>query len=193
MLRRLRSQLAVLGAASVTMTWLVLPLASQSSGPSRTQGIAAWTRIAEVLQHPRCLNCHQISEPLQGNKPRPHVPRVARGPDNHGLPAMTCASCHGSANNSSSGVPGAAAGHWQLAPISMNWQGLTVRQLCEQLKDPERNGGRDGKALVEHMTKDPLVLWGWAPGEGRDPIPMRHSDFVNLVKLWVDNAQVCPR
>lgn len=196
MKERFWPHLAMLGAAVIAVTAFTVPLAGQSGGPNRTQGIAAWTKIAEVLRHPRCLNCHQVSEPLQGNQPRPHVPRVARGPDNHGLPAMKCASCHGSANNLASGAPGAGDGHWQLAPVSMNWQGLSLRQLCEQLKDPKRNGGRDGKALIAHMdrpTADPLVMWGWEPGADRNPVPMPHSEFVALVKVWVASEQPCPR
>ncbi len=37
-------------------------------------------------------------------------------------------------------VPGDA--HWRLAPRSMAWEGLTLGQICAQIKDPERGRGR---------------------------------------------------
>lgn len=179
-------------AAVPAILWAGGGVLSQTTKPTIQEGLASWEKVASILQHPRCLNCHQVLSPLQGNVPREHVPRVERGKDNHGIAVLKCANCHGTANDPTSRVPGVGGGHWHLAPLSMNWQGLSLGDLCRQLKDPKRNGNRDGKALIKHMTEDPLVLWGWAPGEGRDPIPTRHSDFVNLVKVWVDSDQVCP-
>jgi len=43
---------------------------------------------------------------------------------------------------------------------------------CSLFKDPKQNGNRDVDEIVEHMNT-PLVLWGWRPGEGRTPIPIR--------------------
>ena len=40
---------------------------------------------------------------------------------------------------------------WGLAPIEMAWQGKSVGQICEQVKDRKRNGGRDLTLLHEHM------------------------------------------
>src|SRR5439155_21982508 len=37
-------------------------------------------------------------------------------------------------------VPGVAT--WHLAPLSMLWEGRTKEQICEQMKDPARNGAR---------------------------------------------------
>lgn len=31
--------------------------------------------------------------------------------------------------------------------------------------------------IVEHVTADKLVLWGWNPGEGRTLPPMAHDEF----------------
>jgi hypothetical protein len=53
------------------------------------------------------------------------------------------------------------------APIEMAWEGKSVAQICAQLKDPNRNGGRDLKLLHEHVAHDDLVAWGWNPGSGR--------------------------
>ena len=74
----------------------------------------------------------------------------------------------------------------------MLWQGLSLGDLCRMLKDPARNGGRSSKDLVEHMESEPLVLWGWNPGRGREPIPIPHAEFVDLMKAWVAGGNACP-
>ena len=123
---------------------------------------------------------------------RTHVPLVVRGPDNHGVSAMRCANCHNDiGNNPTSGTPGAP--HWQLAPLSMLWQGLSVGDLCRMLKNPKLNGNRTSRILVDHMDSDQLVLWGWNPGEGREPIPMPHQEFVDQMKVWVAGGTACPK
>ncbi len=57
---------------------------TQAAGTEEAAGLAAWDKIAAVLQHPRCLNCHQLNTPLQGDKRRVHIPPVVRGADNMG-------------------------------------------------------------------------------------------------------------
>ncbi|MBR0937876.1 hypothetical protein [Bradyrhizobium jicamae] len=187
---------AGLSAGAVLLaTWLTLHAQQgtidRSGAPA---ALAAWDHIAGVLQHPRCLNCHQENVPLQGDMRRVHIPLVVRGPDNHGVGAMRCGNCHnGSGNNETSGTPGAGGpGLWQLAPSSMLWQGLSSGDLCRMLKDTARNGGRDGAKLIEHMESEPLVLWGWNPGGDRTPVPMPHDEFVNEVKTWVAGGMTCP-
>ena len=54
---------------------------SQTRATSQAESLAAWEKIATVLQHPRCLNCHQLDSPLQGDTRRPHISQVVRGPD----------------------------------------------------------------------------------------------------------------
>jgi hypothetical protein len=164
--------------------------ASSNVSP-QAASLAAWPRIAAVLQHPRCLNCHQLESPLQGDSRRAHIPHVVRGPDNHGIGAMRCGNCHNDmGNNVTSRTPGGP--HWQLAPVSMLWQGLSSAELCRMLKDPTRNGNRKPEALVEHMEKEPLVLWGWDPGPGVEPVPTPHAQFVGLMRTWVAGGAACP-
>ena len=164
---------------------------TQAAGTEEAAGLAAWDKIAAVLQHPRCLNCHQLTTPLQGDKRRVHIPPVVRGADNMGAGTMRCHNCHNdSGNNQLSGVPGAL--HWQLAPVSMLWEGLSTGDLCRMLKDPARNGNRTPEALVEHMETEHLVLWGWNPGGRRDPVPLPHKDFVEQMKIWAAGGTVCP-
>ncbi|SDR25017.1 hypothetical protein SAMN05444161_2377 [Rhizobiales bacterium GAS191] len=177
-------------AALLLILWTTGEGLGQTAGES--ESLAAWSKIAGVLQHPRCLNCHQLESPLQGDERRAHIPRVIRGADNHGVGAMRCGDCHNdSGNNPTSRTPGAP--HWQLAPVSMLWQGLSVGDLCRMLKDPARNGNRQPSALVEHMESEPLVLWGWDPGAGRQPAPIPHQEFVELMKVWVAGGTACPQ
>ncbi len=105
---------------------------------------------------------------------------------------MRCSACHkNSGNDPMSGTPGAP--RWRLAPVSMVWQDLSAAQLCAMLKDPIHNGARDGQALLDHMKVEPLVLWGWAPGHGRAPIPIAHPDFMILMHQWVASGMPCPK
>jgi hypothetical protein len=36
----------------------------------------------------------------------------------------------------------------------------TQREICEQIKDPKRNGGKSLEEFVHHMAEDSLVGWG---------------------------------
>jgi hypothetical protein len=165
---------------------------TQAADAEEAASLAAWDKIAAVLQHPRCLNCHQLERPLQGDTRRVHIPPVARGNDNMGAGAMRCHNCHNdTGNNEMSGVPGAP--HWQLAPTSMLWEGLSTADLCRMLKNPALNGNRSPEAIIEHMNTEKLVLWGWNPGGRREPIPISHRDFVGLLKVWVSGGAVCPQ
>jgi len=74
----------------------------------------------------------------------------------------------------------------------MIWEGLSNAQLCRSIKDPKQNRNRTIDQLVEHLTEDKLVMWGWNPGEGRDPIPMPHGEFVAKVKQWQAAGAPCP-
>lgn len=158
---------------------------------SHAKGLAAFATVASVLTGPRCLNCHQAERPLQGDSAHAHIPRVERGPDGQGAIGMRCSACHSArANNESSGVPGAPS--WSLAPLSMLWQGLSPGALCQALKDPTRNGKRDGSSLITHIASDPLVGWGWNPGAGRTPVPVPRPELVKAMKTWVDEGMPCP-
>jgi hypothetical protein len=157
----------------------------------RTRSIALFQEAAKVIAHPRCMNCHPAGErPTQTERMQPHQPLVVRGADGHGAPGMTCATCHHAANYDPAGVPGHV--DWRLAPLSMAWQGRSVAQICEQIKDRARNGGRNMAALVQHMAGDSLVGWAWAPGVGRTPAPGTQAEFGALVRAWADAGGYCP-
>ena len=184
-----RGPLRARAAAALALALCALPSRAQTVLP-RDQGIAAFERIAAVLQHPRCLNCHQPDTPLQGEASTRHAPLVRRGNDDKGVTAMRCGNCHGGTNNPASRVPGAA--HWQMAPASMGWGVLSPAQLCGALKDRKRNGNRSLQDLVDHMDHDPLVRWAWDPGDDRAPIPGTHADFIQLLQVWISAEGACP-
>jgi hypothetical protein len=45
--------------------------------------------------------------------------------------------------------------------------------MCQSIKDPKQNKNRNIEQLVERLTEDKLLMWGWSPGEGRTPTPFR--------------------
>jgi hypothetical protein len=176
---------------AITLSWEGTARTAAASADDQATSLAAWNEIATVLQNPRCLNCHQLDSPLQGDSRRVHIPHVVRGSDNQGVGAMRCQNCHNNmGNNPTSGTPGGL--HWQLAPVSMLWQGLSSGDLCRAVKDPKRNGNRDGAALIKHMEDEPLVLYGWDPGKGREPVPIPHEKVVEAMKAWVAGGMACP-
>lgn len=161
---------------------------------SAADGAKAFVSVARVLQSPRCMNCHPVGDaPLQTDRSIPHAQNITRASVEAGL---ACATCHQTRNSEALGIPGGPPGapKWGLPPkeTPMVFQGLTVTQLCEQLKDPERNGHKDLEALFEHMDKDPLVMWGWAPGGKRTLPPLDHATFSAAVRTWVSSGGACP-
>jgi len=174
------------------------PLASFSGISDQAErSRALFNEIAKVVTHPRCMNCHPAgNHPLQGDDRHEHLPPVPRGDAGLGVAGLNCATCHTEKNFT---LVGAATyksipGHprWQLAPIEMAWEGKSVSQICQQLKDPARNGGRTLALLHEHFAKDDLVAWGWAPGEGREPAPGNQQQLGELAQAWIDSGAQCP-
>lgn len=170
---------------------LAAPASFAGIADPNARSAAYFTELGKVLTHPRCTNCHPATErPRQGDTARLHQPPVVRGPDGMGLPAMRCNSCHGAANFDPAGMPGHPA--WHLAPAEMAWEGRTVRQICAQIKDPARNGGRALEDLITHIGDDTLVGWAWAPGQGRTPAPGTQEEAKALVQAWVASGAACP-
>lgn len=157
----------------------------------RARSMALFGEAGRVFQHARCLNCHPNGDvPFQGMQFELHDPPVVRGPNDHGVVGMECTGCHQDRNQSLAFVPGAP--HWALAPIEMAWVGKTLREICEQMKDPKRNGGKTAAQIVEHNAHDELVAWGWHPGHGREPAPGTQAQLGELVAAWVETGAECP-
>ena len=153
---------------------------------------ALFAEAAKVLTHPRCINCHPAGDqPLQQSSDRLHEPPVRRGRGGLGTVGMRCRTCHTTANFDPGRVPGAP--QWRLAPLAMGWEGLALGELCEQIKDPERNGGRTLEEIEEHMSEDALVGWGWSPGSDREPVPGTQEEFGELIRAWIRTGAVCPQ
>ena len=184
------------GIVSTTASALK-PISAFTDIRDRKQRSAAYfIEAGRVLQHPRCLNCHPKTRmPTQGDDMHAHVPLMHATESGHGVPALQCNTCHQSANVSTHlSSPGSIPGHphWALAPASMAWQGVSLREICEQIKDPARNGGRSLQAIHEHVAEDSLVGWAWHPGEGREPAPGTQHEFGELMNAWIQTGAVCP-
>jgi len=190
--RRAALVLVIVGAAAAVTSMSPAPPAADKEA-----GLAAFATVQKVLQHPRCQNCHIPGDaPLQLDAGLPHQQNVLRGGDGKGAPGLACASCHGAANPPASyGAhmpPGAPNWHLPPADQKMVFIGLSAGELCRTVKDPARNGGKDFAALDHHVAEDKLVLWGWSPGVGRDPVPVPHAEFVASWRKWVAAGAPCP-
>ena len=173
-------------------------LALLAPAMARAQPAAeAFEIVRQVLQHPRCQNCHiPIDAPLQFNDGRVHAMNVKRGPKGHGAAAMECRTCHGEKNPPDSyglNVPPGAP-NWHLPPpeTKMVFKDLTPAQLCAVIKNPRETGGKDLQKMLEHNRDDKLVGWGWEPGLGRAPVPIPRERFVAAFKAWMDAGAPCP-
>lgn len=199
-------RLIVVGSACIgVMLWLN-PLRSAPFGSAakssateqqRKDAIAraAFTEAYKVFMHPRCMNCHPDGNlPLQFDDNIPHAQRVQRGPEGKGVYGMKCSACHQLANLPGEHMPPGAP-NWHLPPpeMPMVFQNRTPGQLARQLKDPKQNGGKTLEELLHHVSSDPLVLWGWNPGEGRSTPPLSHAAFVSKMEEWIKNGAADPK
>jgi hypothetical protein len=178
-------------ASQTTANTLASPESFAGITDESARSAAIFTELGKVLTHPRCVNCHPASDrPRQGDEGRPHQPPVTRGADGHGTATMHCSICHGKANFE----PGRVPGHpeWHLAPREMGWEGKTLAEICAQLSDPARNGGRKPEDLIHHIGEDTLVGWAWHPGFGRSPAPGTQKQAGALVEAWVKTGASCP-
>jgi hypothetical protein len=160
-------------------------------GDEKERAIALFNEAGKVILNPRCVNCHPAGDrPRQGDDGHPHQPLVVRGMGGFGAIGMHCTTCHGPENFD----PGRVPGHplWHLAPIEMAWVDKSLGEICAQIKDPKRNGGKSLDEIVHHMGEDSLVGWGWHPGVGRAPVPGTQQEFGALIKAWVEAGADCP-
>ncbi len=172
---------------------------------SRAEGLQAWTRIEAVVTHPRCANCHvdanavPIWTPAGESLARVHGMNIHGGESRIGAEKLPCATCH--VTSTLPNEPAPAPLHdgidWQLAPVEFIWFGKSGAEICAQMKDPERNGGRDAVGLLEHLRHDAslsgFIPRAWAPGEGRSTPPGTFEDHVRDIALWGAAGQPCPQ
>ena len=159
---------------------------------SREDGLEAWSRIYEVTSHPRCSNCHvgadnipMWSGPSYGEA-RPQGMNITAGDSRIGAEYLQCSACH-TYREGTNDMPHAApqvAMNWQLAPVEAEWFGKSTTEICNQLRDPNRNGGRNFNEIASHLDHDLILHWAWNPGVGREPAPYSLQEHVNDILAW---------
>jgi hypothetical protein len=166
-------------------------------------GLAAWNSIHTVLTHPRCLNCHVGSDnvPLWGTTEAPeriHGMEINAGVSRIGAETMSCNACHQTSTRPNR-VPHAAPHtgmDWQLAPVEFQWTDRTSAEICAQMRDPDRNGGRDASGLIEHILHDAeligFIRWSFDPGAGRDPALGSLQAHLEDMAMWTAAGMPCP-
>jgi len=196
--------------AATGLLWAAaIPL--MAAGPTTLQAVSAFSSIADpdarsaalfveaakVITSARCLNCHPATRDVtQGDDLHLHMPPMNGGRVGAGVAGLQCRSCHGAANTptlvgSIESIPGSPG--WLLAPASMAWQGKSLREICLQIQDPARNGGRTLAKISEHMAKDAVVGWAFAPGDGREPAPGTQAQLGALIDAWIATGARCPQ
>jgi hypothetical protein len=176
---------------------------------SQGQGLLAFDRIYEVVSHPRCANCHVGPDNVPmwfggaDGPARPHGMNINAGQSRIGVETIVCSTCHRTrpddltlSPETTPHLPPSAGLDWQLAPVDFEWFGNSKSEICAQLSDPDRNGGRDWMGLAEHLVDDAghigFVLWGWNPGGNREPAPYSLQAHLDDVLAWGVAGQPCP-
>ena len=172
---------------------------------SEDEGLDAWSRIYDVVSHPRCANCHtgesdrpMWSGPSYG-KTRVHGMNIQAGNSRIGAETILCATCHTTKNgdwdnaNASAHSAPRVATLWRLAPVEADWFGRSAEQICAQLRNPETNGNRDPIAIAEHLNHDLILHWAWTPGGSREPAPYSLQEHVNDILTWGVAGTPCPQ
>jgi hypothetical protein len=185
MMRRLSKGAAL--AAVVVLGWS----ASALHASAEAQRPSPFATFYAVAMSPRCKNCHAAGDaPLQGDLSRPHIMNVSRTSTSSGL---ACTTCHGAKNAEfPHGPPGVPNWRMPNADTPLVFEGKTLPELCEQVKDPARNGGKSLAEVEEHMRVDPMVLWTWQPGPGRTVPPHTFAETMKAVHEWVESGGRCP-
>jgi hypothetical protein len=177
----------------LAMALLLLPGAAFAQD---RPGLAEWDALYRVFSHPRCANCHTEDDHPRWSgahygQTRIHPFNVRRGPDGFGNPGLTCRTCHQAENSPVlHGPPGVQ--HWHLAPPEMVWFEKSSAEICAQIKDPARNGGKTLDEVAIHIRDDALVAWGWDPGPGREPAPGSAEETYETLRRWTELGAPCP-
>jgi len=189
-------------AIGVTALALVVGISTRNQAAAPTPadpaaGLAAFETVRQVFQHPRCQNCHIPGDaPLQFDDGRTHGQNVKRGPEGQGAAGLPCTTCHQTKNLPASLGPNMPPGapNWHLHPARtpMVFIRRTPAQLCATIKDPQKTRGKDLRAMLDHVTHDELVGWGWDPGAGRAPVPVPRAEVTAAFRTWMDAGAPCP-
>ncbi len=172
---------------------------------SAQESLANWARFYEVASHPRCSNCHvgadnrpMWSGPSYG-KTRFHGMNIVADESRIGGETLMCSTCHitlpeaaSNANATPHTAPRVAA-NWMLAPVEAEWFGKSSAYICNQLKDPARNGDRTIREVAAHLDHDVILRWAWNPGGGREPAPYSLQETMDSLMKWAAAGAPCPQ
>ena len=176
-------------------------LAAEIKDPvDRQTGLNAWQRIYDVASHPRCSNCHvgvdnipMWSGPSYG-KTKPHGMNINAGLSRIGAESLLCSTCHAYRGEGVNDDPHSApqvATAWRLAPVEAEWFGKSSDYVCNQLRDPQRNGNRTFQDIAKHLNHDVILHWAWNPGGGREPAPYSLLEHVKDILTWGAAGMPC--
>jgi hypothetical protein len=56
----------------------------------------------------------------------------------------------------------------------------------------EQNDNKDADDIVNHISNDPLVLWGWERVDGCSLSPFTRAQFEALMLLRIEMGAACP-
>jgi cytochrome c5 len=184
-------------SASLLALFVIAALnaAPRTPKPDANASREAFIQVYKVFTSPRCQNCHPAGDaPLQGDDSHVHMQNVKRGKDGHGVYGMRCDTCHQATNLPGAHMPPGNP-KWSLPSPEhkMVFVGRSPAELCRQLKDPKQTGGRALQQLLEHVSSDDLVGWGWDPGTGRTLPPLSRTETTAQMKIWIDGGAACPQ
>ncbi|MEQ8480305.1 MAG: hypothetical protein RIC18_06590 [Hoeflea sp.] len=171
---------------------------------STSEGLASWQTFYEVASHPRCSNCHvgadnrpMWSGPSYGET-RVHGMNINAGESRIGAETLMCSTCHVTLSESdpdANPVPHAAprvAAPWLLPPVEAEWFGKSSAYICNQLRDPARNGDRTIREVAAHLDHDQILHWAWNPGGTREPAPHSLQGVMDALMKWSAAGTPCP-
>ena len=135
-----------------------------------------FNEIAKVLTHPRCMNCHPAGEIRCRARTVTNICRRRGAKTSLQVRSAPPARLVTTTRTSQSPRPPPTKASPAIRAGASRrcrwlWQGKSIGDICRQVKDVSRNGGRDLALLQEHIAKDDLVAWGSNPGPGREPAP----------------------
>jgi hypothetical protein len=165
-----------------------VPKEMMGTGRNHAAAVAAFKKLAPVLRHARCANCHTDitywDDPGEGgDPPRPAThkggdinelpPTAKNGYGQPDLKFTPCQDCH---------IKAPVA--WKNS--GPDWTGLDDYQLCQKLKQAMFNG----EVLLDHLRTDDLIKLAFQGQRAMDltpqPPPLSHTQFMQYATEWIN-------